>query len=191
MRSRSVCEAPGVERLDNRVSAVVCLKEGNTGGGGGDLSQFTEPVRAGGRQPSAAFTSSVQRKCACGGEVTHGGECDACRKRRQRAASGSTAREAAAPQRTSAGQARGGGPTDRVQQVLASPGQPLDTTTRAFFEPRFGRDLTRVRVHTDATALESARSINAVAYAAGRHIVYDRQRYRPDTAVGRGCLRTS
>src|SRR5262249_53251738 len=29
------------------------------------------------------------------------------------------------------------------------PGQPLDSATRAFFEPRFGHDFSRVRVHTD------------------------------------------
>ena len=37
-----------------------------------------------------------------------------------------------------------------VHEVLASPGQPLDTGTRAFFEPRFGHDFSNVRVHTDA-----------------------------------------
>ncbi len=36
-----------------------------------------------------------------------------------------------------------------VEEVLRSPGQPLDPKTRAFFEPRFTHDFSRVRVHTD------------------------------------------
>ena len=35
-----------------------------------------------------------------------------------------------------------------VHQVLVSPGQPLDTATRVFMEPRFGHDFSQVRVHT-------------------------------------------
>jgi hypothetical protein len=30
-----------------------------------------------------------------------------------------------------------------VHEVLRSPGQPLDLATRAYFEPRFGRELIR------------------------------------------------
>ena len=33
-----------------------------------------------------------------------------------------------------------------VHEMLRSPGQPLDAATRAFMEPRFGRDFTGVRV---------------------------------------------
>jgi hypothetical protein len=39
-----------------------------------------------------------------------------------------------------------------VHEVLNSSGQPLDMATRAFFEPRFGHDLSRVRIHTGARA---------------------------------------
>ena len=59
-----------------------------------------------------------------------------------------------------------------VHDVLSSPGQPLDTATRAFFEPRFGHDFANVRVHTDAKAAESARAVNALAYTAGNRIVF-------------------
>lgn len=34
-----------------------------------------------------------------------------------------------------------------VHEVLNSPGQPLDNETRAFMEPRFGHDFSKVRVH--------------------------------------------
>jgi len=58
-----------------------------------------------------------------------------------------------------------------VYNVLRSSGQPLDTQTRAFFEQRFGHDFSRVRVHTDAEAAESARAVNALAYTVGYDIV--------------------
>ena len=39
-----------------------------------------------------------------------------------------------------------------VHEVLRSPGQPLDKSTRGFMEPRFGHDLSRISPHTDTTA---------------------------------------
>ena len=60
-----------------------------------------------------------------------------------------------------------------VHEVLRSPGQPLDAATRAFFEPRFGRDFSGVRMHTDAAAAQSARDVNARAYTVGRNIAFD------------------
>lgn len=58
-----------------------------------------------------------------------------------------------------------------VHEVLGSAGQPLDGPTRAFFEPRFGHDFSRVRVHTDEKAVESARLVNARAYTVGDNVV--------------------
>jgi hypothetical protein len=58
-----------------------------------------------------------------------------------------------------------------VHDVLASVGQPLDTATREYFEPRFGRDFSSVRIHSDARAAESARSVDALAYTVGDQIV--------------------
>ena len=75
-----------------------------------------------------------------------------------------------------------------VASVLAGAGQGLDAATRAYFEPRFGRDLRDVRVHTDATAAQSARSIGAHAYAAGQHIAFGPGAYAPGTATGRRLL---
>src|ERR1700731_1148557 len=39
-----------------------------------------------------------------------------------------------------------------VQDVLRTPGQPIDPTTRSFFEPRLGHDLSQVRIHSDEHA---------------------------------------
>jgi len=75
-----------------------------------------------------------------------------------------------------------------VHDVLRSPGQPLDTGTRAFMEPRFGHSFADVRVHTDARAAESARAVSAVAYTVGRNIVFGAGRYAPDTGAGRRLL---
>jgi hypothetical protein len=58
-----------------------------------------------------------------------------------------------------------------VHDVLASPGKPLDSGTRAYFEPRFGHDFGNVRVHADTKATESARLIDALAYTVGSDIV--------------------
>jgi hypothetical protein len=75
-----------------------------------------------------------------------------------------------------------------VQEVLNSPGQPLDAATRAFMEPRFGHDFSQVRVHTDPEADRSARAVRARAYAASTDIVFDSDSYQPDTQAGRRLL---
>jgi hypothetical protein len=75
-----------------------------------------------------------------------------------------------------------------VEDVLRSPGQPLDAATRAFFEPRFGHDFSRVRVHADDRAAASARAVNAVAYTVGRNIPFDAGRYDPTTRQGQRLL---
>jgi len=71
-----------------------------------------------------------------------------------------------------------------VHDVLRAPGQPLDTATRTFMEPRFGKDFGNVRVHADSKATESARAVNALAYTVGHDIVVDRDHYAPGTANG-------
>jgi hypothetical protein len=81
----------------------------------------------------------------------------------------------------------GGGPAavpPIVHDVLSSPGQPLDADSRAFFEPRFGHDFSKVRVHADAKAAESARAVNAEAYTVGRDIVFAHGPSAPGTAGG-------
>lgn len=59
-----------------------------------------------------------------------------------------------------------------IDPALRSPGRPLDATTRAYLEPRFGHDFSGVRVHTDPVAGLSARTLNAVAYTVGEHIFF-------------------
>ncbi len=71
---------------------------------------------------------------------------------------------------------------------LQGGGQPLPESTRAFFEPRFGYDLSDVRIHSDTRASESARSISALAYSVGREIVFEPGQYAPETEAGRRLL---
>jgi Domain of unknown function (DUF4157) len=82
------------------------------------------PVR-----PPAATTGLLQRKCYCGGSSPSGGECEECKKRgetlQRKAGSGWEQRNAIAP--------------PIVHDVLRSPGQSLDASARAFFEPRVRR----------------------------------------------------
>ncbi|HKQ05867.1 MAG TPA: DUF4157 domain-containing protein [Blastocatellia bacterium] len=67
-------------------------------------------------------------------------------------------------------------------------GAPLSPTVRQFFEPRFGHDFSQVRVHTDAEASASARSVNALAYTVGRDVVFGAGQYAPETAAGQHLL---
>ncbi len=75
-----------------------------------------------------------------------------------------------------------------VQNVLASPGRPLDVSTRDFFATRFGHDFGDVRVHDDATAAASARGVQALAYTVGKDVVFGAGQYSPGTSAGRHLL---
>jgi hypothetical protein len=72
--------------------------------------------------------------------------------------------------------------------ALHSGSQSLEPATRAFFERRFGYDFSRVRVHNDYRATESAKAINALAYTVGQDIVFGLGRYAPGTAAGRHLI---
>jgi hypothetical protein len=67
-------------------------------------------------------------------------------------------------------------------------GAPLDAGARRFFEPRFGRDLSDTKVHTDAAAARLASSLNAQAFTVGRDIYMGAGRYQPGTESGRALL---
>src|SRR5574341_383988 len=102
---------------------------------------------------SAAPGSLLQRSCACGGAPGLSGECEECRRKRE---AGLLQRAAVPPSAFSLHSAEA---PPIVHEVLRSPGQPLDATTRAFMEPRFGHDFSQVRIHTNVQAAESARAV--------------------------------
>jgi len=71
---------------------------------------------------------------------------------------------------------------------LDGDGAPLDGTTRGFFEPRFGADLSAVRVHAGASAARLAGGYGAHAFAWGNHIVFNAGKYAPHTRAGRSLM---
>lgn len=75
-----------------------------------------------------------------------------------------------------------------VHEVLRSPGQPLDAGTRTMMEPCFGYDFSKVRVHKDDRAAESAQEVHANAYTVGQDIVFGAGRLSPGTQEGRRLL---
>jgi outer membrane protein OmpA-like peptidoglycan-associated protein len=125
-----------------------------------------------------AGSGLLQRKCACGGTPGPTGECEECRKKRLQRKTNQRSTRNAEPSVV----------PPIVHDVLRSPGQPLDAETRGFMEPRFGHDFSRVRVHTDAKAAESARAVHALAYTMGQEVVFGAGQYRPETAQGRRLL---
>ncbi len=119
--------------------------------------------------------SFLQRKCSCG-LGSNEGECAECKKKET------------AVQRKSTGDSSPSVAPPIVHEVLRSPGQPLDSATRAYFEPRFGHDFSRVRVHTDSQAAESARSVGALAYTVADHVVFAAGQHRPQSNAGRNLM---
>ncbi|HSQ23353.1 MAG TPA: DUF4157 domain-containing protein [Pyrinomonadaceae bacterium] len=139
------------------------------------------------QQPKASFSQTptvsrvLQRKCACGQHAA-GGECESCKKERE---SGTLQRTTGNSQR----ETRSSSDVPRVvHEVLHSPSQSLDQETRAFFESRFDHDFSGVRIHADSRAAESAEAVDAVAYTAGRDLVFARGQYEPHTTSGRRLL---
>ncbi|HET7230542.1 MAG TPA: DUF4157 domain-containing protein [Longimicrobium sp.] len=75
-----------------------------------------------------------------------------------------------------------------VHAALRTPGYPLDAAARRFMEPRFGRGLGGVRVHTGPVAEQSARAVRALAYTVGSDVVFGAGQYQPHTAPGQRLL---
>jgi hypothetical protein len=86
-----------------------------------------------------------------------------------------------------AGTAAGTAPAS-VDRVLARSGRPLDAALQQDMESRFGHDFSRVRVHSDSAAEQSAREISAHAYTVGHNIVFGQGRYAPETHAGQRLL---
>ena len=134
-----------------------------------------------GAAPSAVASSvpGLQRKCDCGGT------CSKCRTQSDH----EHAHEQVQLKRIDA--TSGAGPTAAppiVDDMLRTPGQSLDSATRAYMEPRFGHDFSQVRVHTDAPAAVSAKELHARAYTVGSHVAFAGNQFSPATTEGRKLL---
>lgn len=144
----------------------------------------------------AGSVALLRRKCACGGGAGVDGACERCRRmrlQRKPVEPGGGVHDAGGHPATDEGNAAerpagGRGVPRLVQEVLGTPGGPLDPAARAFAEARFGQDFGHVRIHADDRAAASARAVDAHAYTVGHHVVFGAGRYAPETPEGRWLL---
>jgi hypothetical protein len=163
--------------------------------------------------PAPVASGMMQRQCGCG-RHTMGGECEGYRQRRRslpvqaklmmphsRDASEAAADLAGAavmdgrfvpPETLSLrGSPQGisvpSRLTDRVEEMEGL-GQPLPQAERRFFESRFSRDLSQVRVHTDHPSSELARNLEAHAFTFGRNIAFRPGSFSAGTQAGRSLM---
>lgn len=92
------------------------------------------------------------------------------------------------PKAASADKPTGGAKSLSPGTVLQGGGRPLPSSSRRFFEPRLGCDLSQIRVHADARAAQSARDLGALAYTLGKHVVFAAGQYTPHSDAGRRLL---
>lgn len=71
---------------------------------------------------------------------------------------------------------------------LRGGGFPIPSSIRAWIEPRFGYDFSRVQLHTDSQSSRLADSIHARAFTYGPHLVFGEGEYAPETEEGRRLL---
>lgn len=119
---------------------------------------------------------TLQRKCACGGSAGITGKCEDCNHKEL------------VVQRSVISQPSGSPTPPIVHEALRSPGQRLDLGTQQFMEQRFGHDFSRVRVHTDKRAADSAAAVNALAYTVGSDLVFAEGQFAPETEPGKRLL---
>lgn len=136
--------------------------------GGGEA-----PPSAQGAPRPASSSGLVQPACeACTAER----RCEACKKKIQRergADRGATARDQPA----------------RVEHpVPPGQGRLLDPEVRRAFEPHFGVNFGRVRVHAGPSAAAAAERLYARAFTVGSNIVFNRGEYAPEAPAGRRLL---
>jgi hypothetical protein len=129
--------------------------------------------------PTSA-SAVVQRTCSCGGS------CEDCRA----AAAGQEASLAGVPAApdeerrviqpyAAAGPVAASRISGNGGLVPGSHGEPLDRATRSLMEPRFGRELGDIRVHTDAPAADAAEALHAEAFTSGADLFFADRRYAP------------
>jgi hypothetical protein len=157
-------------------------------------ARFTGPARA--SQHSTASLPFIQRKASC----VCGGSCPRCKQQSANlpisqpndASEIEADRMAEKVMRmpksqtsvsSDAGNQKSGNTFSQIRPQ--SEGKPLPESARAFFEPRFGQDLSGVRVHIDATAASQSERLNAEAFTVGNHIMFGPGRFNPDSEQGR------
>jgi len=89
-----------------------------------------------------------------------------------------------------AGSSGGGTASPETSRAINSlgAGTPFPVSERRFFEPRFGRDLSNIRLHTGGTADAASKAINARAFSLGNSIAFANGEYSPGTHSGRTLM---
>jgi hypothetical protein len=77
---------------------------------------------------------------------------------------------------------------EAARAAVSGGGAPLSAAERAYFEPRFGQDLSHVRLHAGPAAQRAAASVNARAFAFREHIAFASGKYASRTHQGRHLL---
>lgn len=78
--------------------------------------------------------------------------------------------------------------TSNYISSLNGKGKALPAEANQFFSARMGYDFSQVRIHTDKSAAESAKDMNAKAYAVGHHIVFNEGQYDAQSGTGKKLL---
>lgn len=168
--------------------------------------------------PPSAGGMQLQRKCACGTHAPGGGICTECRRKadtrthahleivdaddtHEREADQVADHVVSTPRALTTqaplprfGRFPGHQPMDidgdeaSVGRALTDPGRPLEPALRQDMEQRFGHNFSRLRMYSGAGAAESARNMDAKAYALGEHIVFGAGHFAPYTPQGRHLL---
>ncbi|HET7461247.1 MAG TPA: DUF4157 domain-containing protein [Longimicrobium sp.] len=189
----STASGPAVHRCGCGGTCAACRAKRE-----GDVQRQARPAA-----PSISSASGpAVHRCGCGGT------CAACRAKREGDAQrqalpgappigtasaatvqrcGCGAREEAVHRQARDGSGSGGY-ADAVDTRPRGPGRGLDPATRAFMEPRFGRDFGAVRLHTGPEAARSARGLDARAFTIGQDIYFGEGEYSPRTQGGRRLL---
>ena len=131
-----------------------------------------DAVLRGERVGSLGHSSAVaQRECSgCAGEPEEEHEVQ------RKCADGDSARS------------HGEGAGETAAEAVAAGGAPLSRDLRNYFEPRFGRDFSDVRVHTGARADGAAGAIGARAYTLGKDVAFASGEYAPSRREGRRLI---
>ncbi|MGB8466064.1 MAG: DUF4157 domain-containing protein [Terrimicrobiaceae bacterium] len=126
--------------------------------------------------PAGIADDAVQRKCAACSNGSH--LCPECAEEEEK-----VRRKPGDPQLLQARESPGAVPrmspgVEARIRGFQGGGRPLPQGERAFFESRLGADFSRIRIHTNTPAAETAAAIQARAFTAGSDIVFGAGEYQ-------------
>jgi hypothetical protein len=75
----------------------------------------------------------------------------------------------------------------KINQSRGS-GRPLPSDTRSFMESCFGTDFASVKVHSDSTSVQMNNKVNSQAFTVGHNIYFGKDKYNPETSLGKHLL---